>query len=421
MTMCWKEPLLGAYVALVFTLDVGAAGGGGGPASEDVWLDPSHQEIAIIPVETDTLTFSSAYFEPLYTNKGLAVFGSDLLRLLIRGEDYWRFKSFWVKLGYYCLGTYITSAFRTAYHEVGHGLRSRAYGYDYQLMFANDTDPMRKDENFFKFFVRDLLTLRRGACRSNALASSPSQNKRVAIVAAGGMNNNAYFAEAMSDDLYRRQDVHFFEGVNYICGQLYAAAYAAGAGVLEDDPIHVEANWRILGVPAAREDMQRASCISFLLSATTYRTLFAIWNELVHTGRQTGPFSIYGFRVPDIFSYTTSKGMSYKLVSEYKVRDGVHILFGCEHVGHGLPATEVNVGLEYDLGESWRNLSCKGVLTFGQGLNVEAACTLPILERLLATLGGALYSRDSLLGERHAPDLRKKYSGTIYLSFSLKY
>ncbi|MDR2416647.1 MAG: hypothetical protein LBD15_00530 [Holosporales bacterium] len=410
---------------------------------ETAWFDtPTDGGISAASQETDTLTLSSAYFEKLYTNKGLVTFGLELARFSIRVEDYWQFESLWAKWGWRALSFWFSWAFNVAYHETGHGLRARAYGYDYQLLTdMKDNSPYSKDENFFKYFLHSLVNTKRAANRASdefgkkhtdvvlfletgagmTLQEAKDFTKVALIFSAGGMNNNTYLAEATSDGLYRRDEIPFLEGMTYAGNQLISAQYAREAKERGDDPYDVELHWKTLGVSATKTDMQRAGVLSFFLSGTTYRMIYAVWNELLHTGRQARPFSVYGFRVPDVFSYTTSKGMSYKLVSEYKVRDNIHVFFGGERVFHGESATEFNVGFEHELGESWRNMSYKCALTFGKGFDAEASVKLPILERLIATIGGAIYSRDSLLGERHATDLRKKYSGTVYASVSIKY
>jgi hypothetical protein len=410
--------------------------------SKNVRLGIRSSQSTSIPFEkSDTLTFSSAYFESLYTNAGLAVFGLELMRFCIRAEDYLEFESLWTKIGWNILAFFLLDeCFGTAYHEIGHGLRARACGCDFQLLTDSESkSPFQKDENFFKFFLRELINTKRAACwskwsleevdnkffKESCIISVEGMDNKAfkerCIGAAGGMNNNVYFAEVISNNLYQRQHVHFLEGISYLVNHTYAVCYALIAKRLGDDPVTVSFYWEKLGVPADIKDMGITGVIALLLSGTTYRTLYATWNALSGNERESRPFSVYGFRVPDIFAYTTSKGMSYKLVSEYEVQDNLHILFGCEHVTYGHAATEMNVGVESNLGKSWHYLVCRGVLTFGHGMNMNVSVQLPILDRLLMTTGVDIYCRDSLLGERHAPNLNKEYSGTGYLSIALKY
>jgi hypothetical protein len=304
-----------------------------------------------------------------------------------------------------------------------------------------DLSPFSKDENFFKYYLRNLANTKRAGCEQSPAFSAKmnaavefyrtgggvtrqeaeSVFKTKLIISAGGLNNNVYLAEVISDDLYRRREIHFLEGLTYVSNQLYAALYARGAKEHGDDPYDVEMCWKVLYIPASKTDMQRAGVFSLLLSGTTYRTLYSMWSSLLHTGRQAGPLSVYGFRVPDVFPYTTSKGMSCKVVSGYAVRDRISLIFGGEFVLYGKRAMEMNLGIEHDLGEVWHNLSYKGVLTFGKGINAEVSAKIPVVDRVIVTVGGALYARDSLLGERNATDLRKERSGTIFASVSVNF
>ncbi|GHT40914.1 hypothetical protein AGMMS49921_03090 [Endomicrobiia bacterium] len=53
---------------------------------------------------------------------------------------------------------YVMSKASTSFHEVGHGLRGKSFGIDYMLIppDGDDKSPFKKDENFFKFFVREM-------------------------------------------------------------------------------------------------------------------------------------------------------------------------------------------------------------------------------------------------------------------------
>jgi hypothetical protein len=304
-------------------------------------------------------------------------------------------------------------------------------------MLANlkNDSPFSKNEHFFRYFLRSIVNTKRAGCRpsseftkefsdafaSGSVAKIEAIRRKELLISAGGMNHNAYFADRLSNDLYKRQDIHFLEGMFFLEGQLYAALYARDAKEPGDDPYNVEVCYKALDIKANRTDIRRAGAYSMLLSGTTYRIIYSVWNELLHTGRRAAPLSVFGIRVPDIIPYTTMRGISYKLISEYEVCDDIHILFGGERVLYGESTTELNIGLEHQLGEAWRSLSYKAVLTFGKHFDVEASLSLPILERLSVSLGGGLYDRDSLLGERHTRNFKRRYSSNIFLSFSFLY
>lgn len=417
---------------------------------EGMPIEESYEEAleGIPPVEPraklrkDTFTLSSAYLEGYYTNQQLATVGVELLRFWVRLEDFWGESSLLVKAGIWFGLYWMCSTFETAFHETGHGLGMKAFGYDYMLEHSTNGKPFQKNENFFKFFVNEFVNTKRAACRASGKwmddiamkiyrhevgINSLSKDDYEALVRksfvfkAGGINNNTYFSERLSNEIFEREDVTISEGVFYFNNQLYGALYAATAKKRGDDPYDMDLCWKTLGLSTKKKDMERAGYIATLTSGTTYRFLYAVWRAFAAPGKQVAPFQVYGVRVPDVFSYATSQGMSYKAVSSYKMDEQRQLLFGVEHVWYGKPATEFNLGLRHSLGKRWCNLSYKGVVTFGKGLCAEGSVSLPVLDSISFNVGGGTYSSKSLLGKRHSTNLTKDHSLNIFCSISYGY
>ena len=93
---------------------------------------------------------------------------------------------------------FIRRSFEFAYHEIGHGLRGNAYGKDFQLCTnCKKNVKFKKDQNFFKFFAKNLFNFSRACCRfdfpiylkDGEIICEGLKDDEDLIVDAGGMNN----------------------------------------------------------------------------------------------------------------------------------------------------------------------------------------------------------------------------------------
>jgi hypothetical protein len=390
---------------------------------------------SIISKKRDTLTLSTAYFENLYTNRQLIIFPLEILRLGVRAEDFfhmgtslgtflWRLGEFWVN---FCLST--------DYHETGHGLRAKAFGYDYAMhVEAGKGNSPPNNKNFFMFFIYALFPFRNPVSATSFEKYSRTYKtidgtrvekegrREDAVISAGGINNNVYCAERLSEEIYERGTLSFAEGSVYFLSALYGPIYRGleKMGMEGGDPVQVGECWKDTGIPATKVDIGKGALIATALSSTTYYMLYTTWCSL--WGQQPGrPFSIGGFRVPDVFSYIMSKGVSYRVVSAYALREDMQFLFGIEWISSGLFAMELHAGAKGSFGDEGHKVGYKLVFTCGEGFDVEGNMDFSLFEHISVGFGGGLYARKSLLGERHAQDLRKEYSSDVFLSISFRY
>ncbi|GHT54291.1 hypothetical protein AGMMS50233_02050 [Endomicrobiia bacterium] len=364
-------------------------------------------------LKKDSFTFSTAYLEGQYTDKQLAGFYLDLTNAFDRASETASTlllkKAFEGDIGAFLAvcsvgfsSYYITSKASTPFHEVGHGLRSESFGMDYMFSLdCNDKSPFKKDENFFKFFVRNMFNNDRACVRYRSYRIHKLDNDSYCnceiIVSAGGMNNEIYLAERISDDIYtRNKETRLLPYILYLENRFSPIKYDRTAKELGDDPFDIRKAFK----EKRRLDFKKgviedAGVRSLFLSGTTYSPLYSFFTKK--------PLKLYGFRIPDVFPYITTKGMSYKVVSGYEINEDLRLIFGFERVFKVEPATEYSLGLEQTATINHAlPISYRGVVTFGQGLDLEASCSIPISKYLSIGAGLEIYSCKSLQGQRRA-------------------
>jgi hypothetical protein len=404
--------------------------------SENILADDSALEEKYYS-ERDTFSISSAYFEGNYTDSQLATFGLELLRAEDRLEKWaqGKFPNNAIRGKLLCriASLFINAAFWVAFHETGHGLRYKACSQGNYMLLTdlNHNGPFEKDENFFKYFVKKLFApLARGACSPDygALKLTP---KEVLIFFAGGMNNETYFAERISDMFHDRKTMEFNESFAYFFYKISPALYAIGTKNETDpsnDPVSVTKCYKQLGINAKQSDIASTGIISLFLSGTTYSILRGMYYAFKNDeDYQAKPLEFARFIVPDTFAYITSQGISYKLSGRYRFsgeenswQDGLSLLYGVERVFKGKAATEFSLGLQKKI-RSLRDLSLAVVTTFGRGFCVETKLSLFLTSQLKLNVGYEHYSAKSLLGERHITKDITKNGDSVYLSMSFCY
>jgi hypothetical protein len=383
-------------------------------------------------MKKDSVSFSSAYFEGLYTNKQLANVNLEFLRasdrLLASDKIH---KSVWLfKYALFLLLLWFNEKAGTALHEIGHGLRARSYGIDFMLIqdYYND---FYKNENFFNFLINNLFNTGRAACATNPYEIANLEKyfqeqgeinnfyNFAIIFSAGGINNNIYLAEKIAEDIHFKNSLQrHLPYLEYVFNLLYGAIYDKIAKQPGDDPYNIIHDFNLKG----RDDFKKntiftAGIKSLFLSATTYSSLYS----LLTNKPMVKPL---GFRLPDVFSYITTKGMSYKVVSGYELNEALNLIFGFESVFGKEAATEINLGLNHQTMIANFPMSYKGIITFGQGLDLEASAQSPILKYFDVGLGCEIYSVTSLMGQRHALTNMKEgsgYSRTLFAFIQYRY
>lgn len=389
-------------------------------------------------IRESTITFSSSYFEKNYTNGQIGIFGLELMELMSRLNDpriiYRKYsessKAKGLALGFVSIfiNTTIMLNFNSLYHENGHGLRYRAFGGNYILpgpeQYASEE---KKSENFFKSFFTfgptyDVLT--RGCPYVIFIEKGQKATSRERIiVSAGGINNQTYLSEITSNKLHSNGFIGISEFISYLFSIVNITLYSL-SNLENGDPILMEKNYRNAGIKANRYNLFFSYTLSTILSGTTYSFIEMFRNKNIGW-LQAKPIEFKGFRMPDVFSYITTKGISYKIVSGYTINQDFKLLFGTEFIGHGKFANEFNLGLmkSFFIQKINSKAIFKVLTFFGQGFNIELSCSIPFYDRLSLNFGGGSYSNKSLHGERHSMDLINinGRSKDFFVSLSYRY
>jgi hypothetical protein len=383
-------------------------------------------------MKKDTISFSSAYFEGLYTNKQLTNVNLELLSASDKLLSYIHEKSSMLKIATFLALAFFNSQAGEALHEIGHGLRLKSYGIDFMLL--SDTHYygyFTKDENYINFLFEEFFNTQRAACAADpygcqnllnyfkALGQMNDYYNFGIVHSAGGINNNTYLAEKISDDIYfKNSKKKLLPYLLYIRNLLYGAAYDKTAKEPGDDPYSIIDYFNSKG----RYDFKKGTIFnagikSLFLSATTYSFFYSIFTNKPMV-------KPYGLRLPDVFPYITTQGMSYKVVSGYEVNETLNLIFGFESVFEKKAATEINLGLNHQTIIGIFPISYKGIVTFGQGLDLELSCLTPISKLFDIGLGCEIYSVTSLMGQRHALNNMIKgrgYSNSIFVFINYRY
>ncbi|GHT69334.1 hypothetical protein AGMMS49950_01860 [Endomicrobiia bacterium] len=384
-------------------------------------------------LKKDSFTFSTAYLEGRYTNKQLAGFNLELLNA--SDMAFASSRNIFVRLLMLYTLYQINDKAKVALHEIGHGSRVRSIGIDYKLThyFGHDCYDGKK-ENYFEYFLEEIFDIDsfgffrqdgRGGCLPN-----PNQVKNLSdkfdddivhnlflVCHAGGMNNDIYFAERISDDIYtRNKETRLLPYILYLKNRFSPIEYDRTAKELGDDPFNIREDFKKKGRLDFKEGfISDAGLRSLFLSGTTYSPLYWFFTKK--------PLRLYGFRIPDVFPYITTKGMSYKVVSGYEINEDLKLIFGFERVFKVEPATEYSLGVEQTtIINRALPISYRGVVTFGQGLDLEASCSIPISKYLSIGAGLEIYSCKSLQGQRHATSGMLDKNGLSHnISVSMSY
>jgi hypothetical protein len=104
--------------------------------------------------------------------------------------------------------------------------------------------------------------------------------------------------------------------------------------------------------------------------------------------------------VPNVYSYVTTRGISYSVVSGYEFNEHTMSNFGFETVFGEDSATEYSIGIDRIAKLSIpSHYNCTA--TFGQGLDLDASVTVPLSPYLSIGLGCEYYRFSSLEGQRN--------------------
>jgi hypothetical protein len=399
----------------------------------------------------DSVTISSGYIEGLYTNDQLVNFGVELVGGIDRLENYcFGGKGLDVSDG--CLltlfvmagGIVVNGCFSIAFHEVGHGLRGKAFGNRYSLHIKGDDEAknFKKKENFFGYFFRRMTKpFKVGSCRrsESSVDLEVDSNgryiyrggdvKKSLIISCGGINNQVYFSEVLTNKFLMKGEMGAIEGFTIILNKMMPSLYSdsesneekkKGPWGTSNDVVRIAECYKELGIPVTKGDIQKAGLIATFLSGTTYSYIIGLYNGISNGQTpRSKPIEFFNFTAPDTYAYLTSKGVSYKMVSTYKYQEDFRIIFGVERVFSGKKTTEVTLGVNKDF--PTLNASGEIIIMLGQGFNIVTNLSFPVGTTFSINGGVSSCSTGSLYGERIVRNLKGGRSNNVFVSASYWY
>lgn len=355
------------------------------------------------------ISFSSGYLDSQYNSYDLATFGLELINVgdyLIGKID--RTSTMKRALSG-VLFSYVYYMYELAYHEMGHGLRCRANKGEFQLMTEKETGNYSRSENFWSYFFKCI-----GRCSASGVtvtnvptALIDSANKVNLLIAAGGLNHETYLAERISNAVWTRKLHGKTSFIGYMLARADALMYALNESNSPGHDINnAEIAYKNLNINVSRSNFKTAYMLG-LLGGTTFSMIKGIRGGFDSSDIE--PMTFHNFRVPDIFPYITSHGISYKFVSGYSVSDFFKINAGFERVIHGNTKNEFSIGAFAIFGD----LEVESNLYFGgSGFNIDAALSWKVAQRLKLNCRFSSYSSKSLIGERQVKEYYSDISAT---------
>jgi hypothetical protein len=380
-----------------------------------------------------SVSWSSSYIKPRYTNPQLADVGLETLQgysflsqslehalpasALVRGL---------AREGMLVGLWQVSLAFEVAYHELGHATRVAANGYAYT--FGGTLNDSTVEENgFFRHYARLLLSggllSKPASVRVDEATFVPAERETLTgpdlirylaeeelVVHAAGVNNQMALAERLADEAYEG-DGHWTYGLAYLKGKMWPVAYGRNAPRYDLD--RVFRDYEVLGIAATRGHANTAVLVALLASGSSYRYGWGLY-QYARRGRHRGigAFEFRHVRVPETAAYLTSRGVSYKVRSGYRFADGLMLNTALEYVAHGVRTVELTLGVAQPADPS-RRARARVAVILGRAVSAECSALVSFNDVSSIGIGLGRYSRKTLYGERNVPSLERGPSSTM--------
>lgn len=315
--------------------------------------------------------------------------------------------------------SYPSKNMMVANHELGHGTRILALGYQplyngepsslsmLPHIFGRPRGGETSTENWPKF----AFSFRDGTFPRDWFTN----------IYAAGMNNSTMFAEELEDEaLYNTGHVNTI--ASYLNAKDDAYDYATSAGTTGDMEFVTEA-YEEKGYKITAGDVANGSRTALFGSLTTYAYLWSVVNYLRDGNPNVSPFFIGHWKLPDLSFYLNRNGLSYRLRSSYVEEDRA-FPFSIESIYNGTPTIEVSFGFRSLT--PFKNIRKTGSLvqiyfndTGGAGL--KAIKDFLVTESSFISLYGSVFSINSLEGERNMGHLKANLGYDASLKWSWIY
>ncbi len=366
----------------------------------------------------NSLTFSSLYFQQSDQQqdiRGLMSFGKDMAGLRGTGLDWatdqWGGSEL-NRAGLFLFselvfGTVMDQSFQTALHEQGHGSRFASVGLGYRFNTG--------DDEFFGYYFSNFgdfegFTQTTGVTYfalddrvQDFINSKGGNNYRNLIISAAGINAEMTYADYLQDQMYF-EGIHLSQGLGLIMGKTSALNYQYDDN-LGNDLRSIEDQYQLLNIHVDVGDMDQANILAVLLSGSTWRYLAGAYDYTKTGDTRLESWEYFGFRVPDFSSYVTSRGLSMKMDTAYRLEEQLFLTLAVEHVYKGDSATEYTLGA-YKEFPYMQGLTLQGhaIMGYGTGYGVESE--LRVTDTFSVFAGANYDELESLNGERYIVSLK---------------
>ncbi|BBH53775.1 hypothetical protein [Fluviispira sanaruensis] len=364
---------------------------------------------------TNRFTLTNGYWETQYnSNEGIVYFPMSVIdtydwgfrKLSLDSNIFGRSFSFILSR---ILGEYINTTYlNTPFHEFGHATRFQSYGYNI-IRYNVGEDNSVTANSYFEMVFKRAKTGPVGASTSgNYSLLNTSQDL---IVTAGGVNNEILLSERLSDRIYERggsvPDLFFYIDNKNGPEEYFSISSASG------DPAIILKRYKTLGLNISKEDIMSSYNFSLFASGTFYSLLWGNIKYFYNGEQDIKPIEIFGFSLPDFYTFLNSRGLSIKTILNYRVNDALNFGLSYEKVYNGISYDEFvsQFRLALKLNSSYfKYLIIKPQLLIGAGDTVDWGGSL--LTELEGTYFGTFakytyYNSNTLYGERNIPFINK--------------
>ncbi len=305
-------------------------------------------------------------------------------------------------------------------HEFGHLSRGNAAGGDVQMGFRGGSAQGRWTTNYFSYLLHGMTHSRdSGLARSRRPIADAALNAGSSM---GGVNAEMYGAQRFAETI-QTSGGHVLYGVPYVMGRMSSLAYIerVNRNRPSNDLVAIRRYYQeSRSFDINFEDIKLGSAMSLLASGTTYSLANGVW-QFLSTGDprfESLQFSAPGWaalRVPETSFYHSTRGLSLKVDSGYRVDDSLFLPFGVEYVYKGDRYAEVSAGIQKVF---WEDYTFRSLLFVGANLSAESSVGYRVNRSMNLELGLSHYHRDTQHGQRHSPDLLSRQQDELWVRVS---
>ena len=297
------------------------------------------------------------------------------------------------------------------YHELGHGTRASAFGYD--VSYSTEVSERHYFSESYYELLKDLFNYSStvtGAYthygKGPAVHPSISLADSNLIISAGGVNNEMYLAKLIEDRFYSRGITSVYDFFHYLypkLGVYHYASYEKKDPQFQGDLFNVQSFYKSkYNFILSYDDFKRFNGYAILLSSSFWAFIDG-WSRYVVKGFDyIHSYEAFNFRLPDVNLFLTSHGPSYHVQSGYRFSNRLLLPFAIEYVFLGDKQLEYTFGLE----RSWMNrFKTYSELRLGYAVGLSQSLEYAISSRCRIALGVAFHHFNNLYGERHIKTL----------------